>query len=138
MYTTRIRLRKTILRETDIYDILTMYEGLSQTTKIAHLQFNLLEIGTLNNASLSPEYFDCLPALTEIEIQAEQNDPPICINFSSFLDESICSVPDLEELPNPDMTEIPSFLGQNYQTRDCGRVLRSHKKSMSAYHPFSM
>ena len=34
---------------------------------------------------------------------------PICINFSSFLDESICSVPDLEELPNPDLTEIPSF-----------------------------
>ena len=65
-------------------------------------------------------------------------DPPICINFSSFLDESICSVPDLEELPNPDMTEIPSFLGQNYETRDCGRVLRSHKKSMSTYHPFSM
>ena len=68
-----------------------------------------------------------MPALTEIEIEAEQNDPPICINFSSFLDESICSVPDLEELPNPDMTEIPSFLGQNYQTRDCGRVLRSQK-----------
>ena len=67
MYTTRIR-RKTILCETDIYDILTMYEGLSQTTKIAHLQFNLLVIGTLNNASLSPEYFDWLPALTEIEI----------------------------------------------------------------------
>ena len=54
MYTTRIRLRKTILRETDIYDILTMYEGLSQTTKIAHLQFHLLENGTLTNASLMP------------------------------------------------------------------------------------
>ena len=76
--------RKTILRETDIFDILTKYEGLSQTTKIAHLQFHLLEIGTLTKASLSPEYFDCLPALTEIEIEAEQNDPPICINFSSF------------------------------------------------------
>ena len=79
-----------------------------------------------------------MPALTELEIEAEQNDPPICINFGSFLDESLCSVYDLEELPNPDMTDIPSFLGQNYQTRDCGRVLRSHKKSMSVYHPFSM
>ena len=48
---------------------------------------------------------------------------PMCINFSSFLDESICSIPDLEELPNPDLTEIPSFLGQNYQTGDYGRVL---------------
>ena len=38
--------RKTILRETDIFDILTKYEGLSQTSKIAHLQFHLLEIGT--------------------------------------------------------------------------------------------
>ena len=67
---------------------------------------------------------------------------PICINFSSFLDESICSIPDLEELPNSDLAEIPSFLGQNYQPGDCGRVLRSHKKSMSAdmsaYHPMSI
>ena len=97
MYTTRIRPQhhNTILRETDIFDILTKYEGLSQTTKIAHLQFHLLENGTLTNASLNPEYFDCLPALTEIEIEAEQIDPPICINFRAFLDESICSVPDL-------------------------------------------
>ena len=29
--------RKTIFRETDIFDILTKYEGLSQTSKIAHL-----------------------------------------------------------------------------------------------------
>ena len=72
--------RKTILRETDIFDILTKYEGLFQTSKIAHLQFHLLEIETLTKASLSPEYFDCLSALTEIEIEAEQ----ICINFSSF------------------------------------------------------
>ena len=90
-----LKRRKTILRETDTLDILTKYEGLSQTTKIAHLQFHLLENGTLTNASLNPEYFDCLPALTEIEIEAEQNDPPICINFRAFLDESICSVPDL-------------------------------------------
>ena len=62
----------------------------SQTNKITHLQFHLLEIGTLTKASLSLEYFDCLSALTEIEIEAEQNDPPICINFSLFLDESIC------------------------------------------------
>ena len=57
--------------------------------------------------------------------------------FNSFLDETNCSVPDLEELPNPDMTDVPSFLGQNYGTRDCTRVLRSHKKASSSYHPFS-
>ena len=67
-----------------------------------------------------------MPALTEIEIEAEQNDPPICINLSSFLDESICSVPDLEELHNPDMTEIPSFSGQNYH--EILVVSKGHKK----------
>ena len=49
-----LKRRKTILRETDILDILTKYEGLSQTTKIAHLQFHLLENGKLTNASLMP------------------------------------------------------------------------------------
>ena len=29
-----------------------------------------------------------------------------------------CPVPDLEELPNPYSTYVPSFLGQNYQTRN--------------------
>ena len=48
-----------------------------------------------------------------------------------ILDEPVCSVPELEELPiipNPDLREVPSFLGQNYESRDCTRVLRSHKK----------
>ena len=61
--------RKTILRETDIFDILTKYEGLSQTTKIAHLQFHLLEIGTLTKAFLSPENFVRMLALTEIQYE---------------------------------------------------------------------
>ena len=47
--------------------------------------------------------------LTGIEIEAEQNDPSIFINFSSFLDGIIFLVPDLEELPNLDLTDIPSF-----------------------------
>ena len=49
--------------------------------------------------------------------------PPICINFSSFLNETVCSVPDLEKLSNPDSIDLPSFLGQNYENRDCTRVL---------------
>ena len=65
--------------------------------KNASLQFHLLQIGTLSKKNLSPEYFDCLPPLTEIELtETEQTEPPICINFSSFLDETVCSVPDLE------------------------------------------
>ena len=82
--------------------------------------------------TLSPEYFNCLPPLTEIE--TEQTEPPTCINFSSFLDETVCSVPDLEEIPNPDSTDYPSFLGQNYENRDCTRVLRSNV-SKSSFHP---
>ena len=122
--------RETILRQTDISDILTKYEALTQSEKIATLQYHLLEIGTLTKNSLSPEYFDCLPPLTELELETEQNDPTVCIIFSSFLDETNCSVPDLEELPNPDLTDVPGlslteFLGQNYQARDCARVLRT-------------
>jgi len=75
-----------------------------------------------------------LPTLDEIE--TEQTDPPICINFSSFSDETICSVPDLEELPNPECTEVPSYLGQHYEKRDFARVLRSNTSSNSLFHPF--
>ena len=130
--------RETILSETNIFDILTKYEALTQSEKIATLQYHLLEIGTLTKKSLSPEYFDCLPPLTDLELETiQQNDPTVCISFSSFLDKTNCSVPDLEELPNPDSTDVPSCLGQNYQTRDCARVLRSHEKSSSTYQPFS-
>ena len=122
---------QTILRENNIFDILKKFESLTQSEKIASLQFHLLEIGTLTKKTLSPEYFNCLPPLTEIE--TEQTEPPICINFSSFLDETVCSVPDLEELPNPDSTDLPSFLGQNYENRDCTRVLRSNVSKSSLY-----
>ena len=50
------------------------------------------------------------------------------------MDETVCSVPDLEEIPNPDSTDYPSFPGQNYENRDCTRVLRSNV-SKSSFHP---
>ena len=53
--------RQTILRQNNIYEILKKFESLTQTEKIASLQFHLLEIGTLSKKHLSPEYFDCLP-----------------------------------------------------------------------------
>ena len=59
--------------------------------------------------TLSPEFFDCLPPLSELPSEAEQCDSTLRIDPSSFLDETYCSVPDLEEIPNPDSTEIPSF-----------------------------
>ena len=63
---------------------------------------------------------------TEMEMEIEQDDPPI-----------IYSVSDSEKLHNPDSTDLPSFLGQNYENRDCTRVLRSHNKSKSQFHPFA-
>ena len=36
--------------------------------------------------------------------------------------------------PDPDS----SFLGQNYENRDCTRVLRSNRKLRSSFHPCSM
>ena len=40
----------------------------------------------------------------------------------------------LLEIPNPDSTDYPSFLGQNYENLDCTRVLRSNV-SKSSFHP---
>ena len=39
--------RQTILRENNIFDILKKFESLTQSEKIASLQYHLLEIGTL-------------------------------------------------------------------------------------------
>ena len=117
---------------------MTEFEGLTQAQKIGRLKFHLLEIGTMTKDHLSPEFFDCLPPLTELETETEENGPSICINFNSFLDETISSVPDLEEIPNLDSTEIPSFLGQNYENRDCTRVLRSNNHLRSSAHPYSL
>ena len=120
------------------YEALTKSEKRCNFTNCTTLLYHILEIGLLTKKSFRPEYFDCLPRLNELELETEQNDPTVCISFSSFLDETNCSVPDLEELPNPDSTDVPSFLGQNYQARDCARVLRSNRKSSSNYHQFSL
>ena len=93
----------------------TQFESSTQTEKLSHLKYHLLEVGTLTKDTLSLEYFDCLPPLTEIGDGIEQNDSTACIQFSSFLDETNCSVPELEELRCPDFSEVPSFLGQNYE-----------------------
>ena len=45
--------RQTILREKNIAQILTEFEGLTQAQKIDGLQFHLLEIGTLTKDNLS-------------------------------------------------------------------------------------
>ena len=76
--------------------------------------------------------------MTEISTETEISVSPICIDPSSFLDETLCSVPDLEEFPDPDSTNVPSFLVQNYGNRDCTRILRSNRKLRSSFHPCSV
>ena len=44
--------RQTILREKNIAQILTEFEGLTQAQKIGGLQFHLLEVGTLTKDNL--------------------------------------------------------------------------------------
>ena len=66
-----------------------------------------------------------MPPLTEIESEMEVTVLPVAFTETSFLDNTLSSIPDLEHIPCPEMTEIPSFLGQNYQSRDCSRVTRS-------------
>ena len=60
----------------------TQFESLTQTEKLSQLKNHLLEFGD----------------------GIEQNDSTACIQFSSVLDETNCSVPELEELPCPDLT----------------------------------
>ena len=60
--------RQTILRQNNIYEILKKFESLTQTEKIASLQFHLLEIGTLSkNTSVRNILIACrhLPKLNK-------------------------------------------------------------------------
>ena len=63
--------RQTILREKNIAQILTEFEGQTQAQKIDGLQFHLLEIGTLTKDNPSPEYFEVLAPLIEISTETE-------------------------------------------------------------------
>ena len=93
----------------------------------------MLSCGTVCSKHLDPTFFDCLPPLTELESVMEITEPP-AFTETSFLDNTLSSIPDLEHIPCPEMTEIPSFLGQNYQSRDCSRVTRS-KTNRSTFNP---
>ena len=108
------------------YEALTKSEKRCNFTNCTTLLYHILQIGLLTKKSFSPEYFDCLPRLNELELETEQNDP-------KWSDETNCSVPDLEELPNPDSTNVPII------KHDIVLVyFRSDRKSSSNYHPFSL
>ena len=60
--------------------------------------------------------------MEEIDIEPEISENSFLGN-SSFIDESI-DVPPLEI--NPDMSELPTFLGKEFGDRQCGRITRSN------------
>ena len=117
----RKRRRRTIARESSLLELLREFESLSKDLQIQHLHSHLLNLGTNASKKLDATYFDHLPVLTEIN---EVSEPTICIPDKSFLDDS---VPDLEVIPV--MTEIPSFIGQNYENRDSKRVCTRSKSA---------
>ena len=70
--------RQTILRQNNIYEILKKFESLTQTEKLPPYSFIYWKSAPSVKKHLSPEYFDCLPPLTEIEqAETEQTEPPI-------------------------------------------------------------
>ena len=69
-----------------------------------------------------------MPPLDPIEAETDITALP-AFNECSFLDNTCSSIPDLETIPCPEITELPSFLGQNYESRDCTRVTRSKNKN---------
>ena len=108
------RRRRTRAREFSLSELLTAFENHNEELQIQNLHFHLLELGTNASPKLDATYFDHVPPLTELN---ELSEPVTFLSEKSFLDDSL---PDLE--PIPIMTEIPSFIGQEYENRDCNRV----------------
>ena len=63
-----------------------------------------------------------MPLMEEIVFEPEISRKSFLEN-SGFFDESI-DVPPLEIIP--DMTELPSFLGKDFEDRQCARITRSN------------
>jgi len=72
-----------------------------------------------------------LPLIKEIVVEPEISEKSFLEN-SCFFDESI-DVPPLEIIP--DMTELPSFLGKDFEDRQCARITRSNSIRLIKYLP---
>ena len=82
-----------------------------------------MKVRDLYNTSdvCTPEYFDVLPLMEDIVVEPEIWEK----SFRKIVqkNESI-DVPPLEIIP--DMTELPSFLGKDFEYRQCARITRSN------------
>ena len=105
--------------------MLSDYESLTESQQIQNMQHHLLSCGTYASEKLDAAYFDCLPSLEEIpDIR-----PDSIISEKSYIDDSdadMSDIPDLEVIP--EVSDLPSFLGQEYASRECTRILRSRTR----------
>ena len=122
---------KNIRRDTLAHqDLLTKslndFERLSEHNKIKNLKYHLIDCGTYTSDVCCPKYFDILPMLDELEIKPLSETLRLTENLiteESFLESDI---PPLESVP--EVSELPSFLGTDFGTREgrkSGRITRS-------------
>ena len=100
--------------------MLSDYESLTESQQIQNMQHHLLSCGTNASENLDAAYFDC--EIPDIR-------PDSIISEKSYIDDSyadISDIPDLEVIP--EVSDLPSFLGQEYASRECTRILRSRTR----------
>ena len=104
--------RQTLANQDNVLNSLQKFEKFSRSEKIQNLHNHILDCGTYTSDVCTPEYFAVLNIF--------------CIKYflenSGFVDESI-DVPQLEIIP--DITKLPSFLGKDFENRQCARITRS-------------
>ena len=113
--------RQTLANQDSLLNSLQKFEKLSELQKIQNLHYHVLDCGTYTSDVCTPEYFAVLPLMEEIVVEPEISEKSFLEN-SGFADESI-DVPPLEIIP--DITELPSFLGKDFENRQCARITRS-------------
>ena len=143
--------RQTLVNQDSLLNSLKKFEKISESQKIQNLHYHVLDCGTCTSDVCTPEYFDVLPlvevmeeivvevmeeivveeivveeivveVMEEIVVEPEISEKSFLEN-SGFFDESI-DVPPLKIIP--DMTELPSFLGKDFEDRQCALITRSN------------
>ena len=115
--------RQTLVHQDSLLNSLKEFEKFSDSDKIQNLHYHVLDCGTYTSEFCDPQFFSVLLLLEEIDMEPELSEKPFSEN-SSFIDNSIDIPPVKDILPN--MTELPTFLGKEFDDRQCGRITRSN------------
>ena len=107
---------------------------MSESDQLQNRHYHTLDCRTYTSSVCDPQYFAVLPLLDEIETE---NENVSILNEKSFLennslnDESV-DIPPLEAIPV--ICDIPSFLGTDFEDRQCGRITRSKSSRYNPIH----